>query len=269
MFNQYLNFDDNMLNGAVAESEGISLDEAARKILAYVNGLKQRLDNGEEVSIEGIGRIKSVDGKYDFTEDAQAKACSIDLSACLDEPKDEPEVAPVVAAPVEEKKEAVAPTTTYVYEDEDNKRRNIIIILIISLLFLLGVILCLFVFNKDNCVYNFFFGEKEVVEKVVPVKPVQETVVEEPDTVVAEPIKKIASDRRYNIIVGTYNNEAAAANRVKQLKAKGFENAVVGTFRDNYVAIIDSYDRLPDAEARQEYIVDTYRIESYITNSGE
>lgn len=265
MFNQYLNFDDNMLTNYVAEQVGISQDEASRRVHDYSSEQKQRLDNGETITIEGIGSIKSTDGKYEFSESIEESPNKINLIDNMVETTEEQQEN--VQETVETAEETKT-TTTYIYE-EDNSRRNLFIILAIVLLFLIGVILCLFVFNKDNCVYNFFFGEEEKVEKVETVVQPKAEPVEEKDSVVVEPIKKIASERRYNIIVGTYNSEAAAANRVKQLQAKGFENATVGTFRNNYVAIIDSYDRLPEAEARQEYIVDTYRIESYITNSGE
>lgn len=265
MFNQYLNFDDSVLTNFVAEQVGISQDEASRKVHEYSSELKQRLDNGETITIEGIGSIKSTDGKYEFSESIEESPNKINLIDNMVETTEEQQEN--VQETVETAEETKT-TTTYIYE-EDNSRRNLFIILAIVLLFLIGVILCLFVFNKDNCVYNFFFGEEEKVEKVETVVQPKAEPVEEKDSVVVEPIKKIASERRYNIIVGTYNSEAAAANRVKQLQAKGFENATVGTFRNNYVAIIDSYDRLPEAEARQEYIVDTYRIESYITNSGE
>ncbi|MCQ2228387.1 MAG: SPOR domain-containing protein [Bacteroidales bacterium] len=265
MFNQYLNFDDNMLTNYVAEQVGISQDEASRRVHDYSSEQKQRLDNGETITIEGIGSIKSTDGKYEFSESIEESPNKINLIDNMVETTEEQQENVQEAV---ETAEETKTTTTYIYE-EDNSRRNLFIILAIVLLFLIGVILCLFVFNKDNCVYNFFFGEEEKVEKVETVVQPKAEPVEEKDSVVVEPIKKIASERRYNIIVGTYNSEAAAANRVKQLQAKGFENATVGTFRNNYVAIIDSYDRLPEAEARQEYIVDTYRIESYITNSGE
>lgn len=265
MFNQYLNFDDNMLTNYVAEQVGISQDEASRRVHDYSSEQKQRLDNGETITIEGIGSIKSTDGKYEFSESIEESPNKINLIDNMVETTEEQQENVQEAV---ETAEETKTTTTYIYE-EDNSRRNLFIILAIVLLFLIGVILCLFVFNKDNCVYNFFFGEEEKVEKVETVVQPKAEPVEEKDSVVVEPIKKIASERRYNIIVGTYNSEASAANRVKQLQAKGFENATVGTFRNNYVAIIDSYDRLPEAEARQEYIVDTYRIESYITNSGE
>jgi len=270
MFNQYLNFDDGMLTNFVAEQDGISQDEASKRVHDYSRDQKQRLDNGETVVIEGIGTLKSIDGKYEFSENAEEVSERINIiDNMVEEPVEEKkqETVKETVTKTEEVKTSTT-TSTYVYE-EDNSRRNLIIILLIVLLFLIGVVLCLFVFNKDNCVYNFFFGEEEKVEKVEKVVKPEPKVTEEKDTVVVEPMKKIASERRYNIIVGTYNSESAAANRVKQLKAKGFDNATVGTFRNNYVAIIDSYDRLPEAEARQEYIVDTYRIESYITNSGE
>ncbi len=271
VYNQFLNFDDGALSGMVAEKEGVSADEAKQKVQSFVDALKQQLDNGETVSLEGIGTLKRNNESVEFTADSNASTSGVNIDivqAVADASKSEAASEPEVK---------VVPSSDYSYQyddDEDRKRKKWLVVILIALLFLVCIFLCLFVINKDNCVYNFFFGEEETkVEQVVApttVAPADTTTVE--DAAPAEEdshIVKIASDKRYNIIVGTYNNEAAAANRVKQLKEKGFDNAAVGTFRDNYVAIIDSYDRLPDAEARQEYIVDTYRIESYITNSGE
>lgn len=264
MFNQYLNFDDNALTAYVAQNENISEDEARQRIADYSNQLKQRLDSGEKINIQGVGTL-SKDGEiYNFESDANAaETQSAQPTATID-------LSEATKAPTETS--SIANNNTFVYE-EDHSSRNIIIIILIALLFIIGVILCLFVINKDNCVYNFFFGEKEAIEQVEVAAPdTTQTIAPDTTTVVETPKEvapQIEREKRYNIIVGTYKNEKVAQKRVEQLKAKGFENAIVGTFRGDYVAIIDSYDRLPDAEARQEFIVDTYRIESYITNSGE
>lgn len=264
MFNQYLNFDDNALTAYVAQNENISEDEARQRIADYSNQLKQRLDSGEKINIQGVGTL-SKDGEiYNFESDANAaETQSAQPTTTID-------LSEATKAPTETS--SIANNNTFVYE-EDHSSRNIIIIILIALLFIIGVILCLFVINKDNCVYNFFFGEKEAIEQVEVAAPdTTQTIAPDTTTVVETPKEvapQIEREKRYNIIVGTYKNEKVAQKRVEQLKAKGFENAIVGTFRGDYVAIIDSYDRLPDAEARQEFIVDTYRIESYITNSGE
>lgn len=264
MFNQYLNFDDNALTAYVAQNENISEDEARQRIADYSNQLKQRLDSGEKINIQGVGTLLKDGEIYNFESDANAaETQSAQPTTTID-------LSEATKAPTETS--SIANNNTFVYE-EDHSSRNIIIIILIALLFIIGVILCLFVINKDNCVYNFFFGEKEVIEQVEVAAPDTTQNIAPDTTTVVETPKEVAPqierEKRYNIIVGTYKNEKVAQKRVEQLKAKGFENAIVGTFRGDYVAIIDSYDRLPDAEARQEFIVDTYRIESYITNSGE
>ena len=272
MFNQYLNFDDNALVAHVAQQANISEDEARQQVTDYSNSLRQRLDAGEKVDIEGVGSLSKNGDMFVFEaaegaiNNATATSTTIDLSNA------EPSAAETTTS-IPKATATTSTTNTFVYE-EDHSARNIFLIILIALLFLIGVVICLFVVNKDNCVYNFFFGEKEPVEQVEIVPTDTITTVAKPDTVVVaqpveEPAPQIKRDKRYNIIVGTYKNEQIAQKRVDALKAKGFENASVGTFRGNYVAIIDSYNSLPEAEAKQEYIVDTYRIESYITNSGE
>ena len=152
--------------------------------------------------------------------------------------------------------------------DDGNRKRTILIIVLIVLLFLIGAFICLFIINKDNGVYRFFCGEEEVVIPAPIVEPVDTTTVVEPDTIIAEP-EPVEVERRYDIIVGTYKTESAAEARCEKLRAKGFNDAFVSTFRGNYVAVIESHTSLVEAESRQEYIVDNYRIESYITNGGE
>lgn len=152
--------------------------------------------------------------------------------------------------------------------DDGNRKRTILIIVLIVFLFLIGAFICLFVINKDNCVYRLFCGEEEVVIPAPIVEPVDTTAVAEPDTIIAEPVVE-ETIHRYNIVVGTYKSENSAEARCEKLRARGFNDAFVTTYNDNYVAVIESHTSLVEAEKRQEYIVDNYRIESYITNGGE
>ena len=72
---------------------------------------------------------------------------------------------------------------------------------------------------------------------------------------------------RLVIIVGSYKNESGASQRVKDLQGRGFENAYMYQRDSWFVVSIETLPTLEDAEAVQEKIVDTYRIESWIVNA--
>lgn len=77
VYNQFLNFDDGALSGMVAEKEGVSADEAKQKVQSFVDALKQQLDNGETVSLEGIGTLKRNNESVEFTADSNASTSGI------------------------------------------------------------------------------------------------------------------------------------------------------------------------------------------------
>lgn len=265
LFNSGLSQDHGgQLKALIAQQENISETDAEQKISDFSQKANETLNNNGTLSIGGIGEITLVDGLYNLNITPDATSIP---EPCACNTEESPENVNAVDLST-----SVADTETEETEEKSNSKRNIIIIALIILLFLICSALCLLVFNKDNIVYNYFFGNNTEVVQAPAEQPkqVEEPIVEEPQEPQAEQPKQATTrTKRYNIIVGTYNNEAAAANRVKQLIDKGFKDAFVGTFKDHYVAIIESYDDIRQAEARQEYIVDTYRIESYMTNSGD
>lgn len=273
MFNQFLSFDDGMLVGAVKDAENVSEEEAKAKIASYVEQLRTKLDAGESVSISGIGSFMK-EGEH-ISMKLEEKSPIIDIpNQPTEQPKAEQPAPMPAAAPKEENKDPEKKTeytTVYTSNDPEEKKKTWIMILIIVLLFLAGVYICLFVVNKDNAVYNYFFGTEQVDEvepAPVVVKPEPKVETPAPEPVVSQPLEK-----RYNIIVGSYNDEASANTRISNLHAKGFDKSFV-IKRDingktKFLAVIESHDRLPEAERRQEEIVDNYRIESWITNAGE
>lgn len=294
VFNQYLNFDDGVLNEYVMSQKNISKEEASTEINTFVDSIKEKLNSGESFEIENLGIFKQIDGKINFEkatdgnvqetnsndngsgielefEDPQPEISKNEDSdpkiEQMEEVNNNASTEEISSEKQEPDKETTATTNIYVEENKNSK--TWIYVLIIILLFLIIAFVCLFVINKDNCVYRFFCGEEkvEVVEPVVVKEPqveVKDTVVVEQQTPNANPLEK-----RYNIVVGCYKSMELAEKRVEALKAKGFDKAFATALGEWYAAIIESHSSLVEAEARQEEIVDNYRIESWITNSGE
>lgn len=279
MFNQFLSFDDGMLSNKVKDTEGITIEEATQKISSYVGQINDQLNEGKNVSIEGVGSFKKDGDQIQFTSDSSAAASNV---VAAPTPVPVPE-APK-AEPVKETPRTTAATTSVMRDkygyDDNNSKKTWIYIAAIVLLFLIGVAICLFVVNKDNFVYNYFYGSNEHVDTEIIDEPEEEEEESDVPAVEVAPAPAPAAtatsqpfEKRYNIIVGSYNDEASAKARVEKLQAKGFNEAFVIQRaiqgRQKYLAVIESHESLPTAERRQEEIVDNYRIESWITNAGE
>lgn len=307
-FNPYLNYEDGKLATAVSNGEGISDEEAARKIADYVDTLNNRLEDGETVTISGIGSFKKEDFRVEFTQVDDYAPADADTSLVMpnhvlddetisatDTPSDtqpaheaetqtEPEMTDDNQPADNNTTDSGASSTDYAaiaaYEAERKRKRTITAVVVIVLLLVI-IFLLLFVFFKDNAVYKAFFGPKPAAtEQVAPAKAdtakvATDTVAIVPEVPAAKkekPAPTVARplESRYNVIVGSYKEESTAIKRVEYLHEKGFTDAFVGIRKDYFVAVIKDFTSITQAEAYQEEIVDgPYHIESWITNSGE
>lgn len=298
-FNPWLNFDDGKLASVISQAERESEEEARRDISRAVDSYNNTLMDGNTVTLEGIGSFKKdEEGRVEFTlsQDYRPEEGEISLGLGMGEAIDfaeptrtEPEEKEVVKEEEVENnnEEELTDTPTPTYAEEEKSRKPLIIIIILLLLLLI-IGLLLFVFFKDNAAYRFvskYFTKPAVEQVVAPV----DTVAASPDTLAIEvtepkpaeqkaqakpekpaPTVARALDKRYNVVVGSYKEEAVAIKRVEELRGKGFGDAFVGIRKDYFVAVIKDFTSITQAEAYQEEIVDgPYHIESWITNSGE
>lgn len=298
-FNPYLNFDDGKLATVISQAERVSEDEARRDISRAVDSYNNALMDGDTVTLKGIGSFKKdEEGRVEFTLGSDYKpdegeiSLGLGMGEAIDfaEPtRTEPEEKEVIKEEEVEnnREEEVTETPIPTYTEEERSRKPLIIIIIILLLLII-IGLLLFVFFKDNAAYRFvskYFTKPAVEQVVAPV----DTVATPTDTVAieatepepaeqkaqAKPAKPTPTaartlDKRYNVVVGSYKEEAVAIKRVEELRGKGFSDAFVGIRKDYFVAVIKDFTSITQAEAYQEEIVDgPYHIESWITNSGE
>lgn len=290
-FNAYLNYEDGKLAAAVSAGENINTQQAIEKIAEIVDKYNNRLSDGETVSIAGIGSFKSDDGVVNFTQAEDYKSGDGDISLGMGLGLASEAVTSVKEQkPAEEQNSEANEEKTHEdegsHEDEgtaEKKRWPLVVLIIVLLLLIMWLLL--FVFFKDNAVYRFFHGtSKPATEQVTAPAPADTTAAKK-DTVAMEetkPAKKVkekekpaptvarALESRYNVIVGSYKEEATAIKRVENLHAKGYTDAFVGIRKDYFVAVIKDFTNITQAEAYQEKIVDgPDHIESWITNSGE
>ncbi len=280
-FNQYLNFDDGKLAAEIQKDSGVSEEEAQRMIRDAVDSYNNQLQDGQTVTMAGIGTFHSDgEGHVIFEQDPNYTD---------DAPAEQPTTPPTTPQPVaEEPAEAPFPKPEPEADipQGDKKSHKGLWVTVAIVLLLIIIWLLLFVLFKDNAVYKFFCGPKAPATEQVQPAPApakaDTTAKSEPETkadaavkeakpaakaqpTAAQPLKK-----RYNIIVGSYKDEQAALRRVEDLKSKGFSEAFVGMRKDHFVAVLADFGSISEAERVQEQIVDgPYHIESWITNSGE
>lgn len=128
------------------------------------------------------------------------------------------------------------------------------------------ILLFVFIPLLGGALYLAFWHKKKAVEQtVVPVEVVNDSneqlKVEPP--VVAEP-QISAATAGYHVIAATFSDESQANEFVLKMREKGFSSAVVIPRGSKFLVSLDSRTDFIEAEARQEEIVNTYRIENYL-----
>jgi len=103
-FNEYLKFNDGTVAGYISKTEGISLDEAGKKLETFCNGIKSVLDSGSEVIVQGIGRLRRDGDKLNFTIDVNALPKPIAEKEKPVEPEKKPSVPETPVPPQPEQK---------------------------------------------------------------------------------------------------------------------------------------------------------------------
>ena len=68
IFIEYLKFNDGLLASYISKKEGISVEEAGKKLEVFSAGMNSALETGKDISITGMGILKkNKEGKLEFT----------------------------------------------------------------------------------------------------------------------------------------------------------------------------------------------------------
>jgi len=180
----------------------------------------------------------------------------------------------------EEEAEEQKPEPTRVankYIEEDNKKRNRSITLFLVLFILVPLI--------GFGVYQLFFkgdSPAETQSKIALEQEVQKEIKEElptqdmgeidagPDTTekeveVIEPvIEKPNLSKPHFLIVGSFGSEPNASRMITKLKAKGYDQCITLMHNNRYLVSLESFEKVYQAQTRQEEILQSDRMESWI-----
>jgi cell division septation protein DedD len=133
------------------------------------------------------------------------------------------------------------------------------------------ILLFVFIPLLGGALYLAFWHKKKVVEdSLAPIEVVTDTnehpqiePLQTEPPVITEPQVSSAM-AGYHVIAGTFSNESQANEFVLKMREKGFSAAVVIPRGNKFLVSLDSRTDFIEAEARQEEIVNTYRIENYL-----
>jgi nucleoid DNA-binding protein len=212
------------------------------------------IDN-DKVETTSTPKPSSVD------EDANFKKAHRD-----EPPKPEVKKQPVAKKPVNPRYQDAAKKVEKI-EKERKKSSLLLFVILFILLPLIGAGIYFGVYKDKFNLFKAKVAQPTPVEVPKPVEPaVEAPKPEEPSqetkSSTLTPIS--GSGKTYHIIVRTYNNEQDATSYANKLKEKGFGNAIAFARGSKFLVSIDNGTDLVETEARQEEIVNKYRIESYV-----
>lgn len=298
LFNNFLSFNDGLLVNHIAKKKNIDSNQALDQVNQFVDSIKQSLDNTGLFEIIGLGKFtKDSNGILRFIQDSDTDSISNETSShtttqdlldivpageaintSITNDNDSPLTTPrnttndqllsidneptQVAPPVVNTSTRTEKTTTTSNNTMNvNKKRSPKWIILLLLLLIIGG--GVYYFGWVKPIQFSFFGKKKTDTTLVapiPVKTVETPAPVDTQSIATRPVL----DKKFYIIVATLKNEQQANDHVNKLKEKGFSNALVLPHGEKYLVSIDAEENLISADARQEEIVNQYRIESYV-----
>ncbi|MDI9863139.1 SPOR domain-containing protein [Flectobacillus sp. DC10W] len=245
-FNSLLKNDDGLLSHFIAKSEGVSLEESTIKIRAFVDALKFRLRNAEQVYLENIGFFElNKENKLVFTPLSNQNYCSdsFGLSAVniypskrnqdIELPQVEAKSKLSVFRGADRAAERVAKTSK---RTAATVKKLVPFMTGVATAVLLGIGILSYEEQNSLSTMNPFVGittRKSVPAPIIETKSKFDTLSSEikpsQDSVTTSQGNNLTytNNDDYFVIVGSFGNEANAQKFVKELQSKGFSNATV------------------------------------------
>jgi hypothetical protein len=287
----YSNDDDTWLLYAIARGNHTTLDEAEVMINNKVNHIKSQLNEGQDVTIEGVGTLRSSHGRLEFVDsiieenDSFGMPGEIVLSKEEEEvkspepvyeyskPEREEEEAPVSyreensEEPVTEREEVfAAPVTdsnnpynvedTYPYEDEKPRSKTGLFV-IIAILLLIGFGLTYYFFlrpnSNDTLAVTEPMDDSSGYDSSAVSNSYEETSAETGNTDI-KPLSVKEEGKRYYIIAGSFTINENAQKLKRKLDSKGVKATIIEA-RDAqgiYRVSLADFEELQDAVTKSE-----------------
>ena len=278
VFDQQLSSSDSSLVEYIAEQRGIGKTEAEAFVLAQVNIIEQKFDQGETVFLEGIGYFSKVDGVIRF--DHEQKTNFLTESFGL--------------ANVDFKSVELKLTPQYIPDaSPENKKKSLLWLYIIIGIFVIGGGATAYLYRAEviQLIKNRHFIKPNISSTIVKpqpetIKKVETPIVEKADSTntvnvekaidvnnekknalsiakeaketkeTKEPLKSVesAGGRRYLIIAGSFKTKERSQILVNILKKQGLKGEIIEFQPDLYRVSLGSFQKRSEAVTELEKV---------------
>jgi nucleoid DNA-binding protein len=181
----------------------------------------------------------------------------------------------------EEEKKYDSKPKTDPYKEDKKKETVALFVILFVLIPVIGFALYYFIFSDNSKGSD---GKEKVVieqpktnKKPLP-KPVKQEKPTTKSEIVAGPVSTVTvksdkkkevkvpvvKQRRHFIIVGSFKDQANAMKYADNMKQKGFTSSVTIPKNGRYLVGVESFTSLTKAMARQEELLNKYKLESWI-----
>jgi len=270
-FNKYLHDDNDLLLKTLIEREKLSPGAAEKMLNDYVGNIQKKLNKGESVEIEGVGKIKKLaDGNFEFISYIQDDELADNFGLTLLEiDTSEENTENMVTAP-SVKNESVKTNAA------KSNKSTIYLILAIFLVLLAPVVY--FLLNNETVVKK-ENPEKSLVEQVesevAKIENEQQRYADSIDRAVEQKLHRLtdkgsalhpqdANDEYYNqfsrfyLVAGSFKNIDFARELENELKNMGYTNTEIISSKGYFRVTITSFTSRENAleklnELRRNY----------------
>lgn len=253
LFNEEVKVNDGILLNHFAHAEGIPAPKAHQEIANLCEDILYRLDHGETVELENLGKLSRISGKYNFEELEELKKYPGAFG--LDPVK----VIHFKEKPGNDAAQPAAETAT-VAEGLKVRRKNIYWLAIFPILVIAGFFYWMFSNrspqNLPDRQKQEIAGEQQIMP--VPVEPTPEETTEH-DFSEANEVSPLLDEHPrkglYYLIGGSFRTRENADQYFEQVSKKGFDPVYLGEIKNFHVVAIEYFSNEREAVSQQNRLL--------------
>jgi nucleoid DNA-binding protein len=253
LFNEEIKINDGILLSYFAHAENIPAPRAHQEIASLCEDILYRLDHGETIELENLGKLSRISGKYNFEELEELK--KFPGAFGLD---------PVKVIHFKEKSgdRAAQPAVESATRGEGIKvkRKNLIWLAILPIFAAAGFIYWMF---SDRSHQNLPDREKQEItggQQIIPVpvetipgETTENEVIEGKD--VSSLMEEHPQKGLYYLIGGSFRNRENADQYFQQMSKNGFEPVYLGEIKKFHVVAMAYFSNEREAISKQNMIL--------------
>lgn len=252
LFNEEIKINDGVLLNQFAHAEGIPAPKAHQELARLCEDILYRLDHGETVELENLGKLSRISGKYHFVELEELKkypgAFGLDTVKVIGfNERHGIGIAPAVSE------------RTVTGKEIKLKRRNILWLAIFPILAITGFLYWMFIVrNQQNLPDR---GEQKIAAEqqiIVPAEPAPVETIESEDTEGKDGAPLVEEHPQtgiFYLIGGSFRTRENADQYFEQMSKTGFNPVHLGEIGKFHVVAISYYSSEREAVSQQNMLL--------------